>query len=95
MSLFAELSLDPGGIVAWLVVGLLAGLLAGWFMRGSGYGLIGDIVVGLIGAVVGGFFSGMFVTGTYGFGGSILISFLGACALIWLVRMVASRREYK
>ncbi len=93
MLLFAEVTLEPGGVIAWLVVGLVAGLLAGWFMRGSGYGVLGDIVVGLIGAVVGGFFSGMVVTGTYGIGGSIVVAFLGACLLIWLLRLVASRRD--
>ena len=93
MPLFAELDLQPGGVIAWLVVGLVAGLLAGWFMRGGGYGLLGDIVIGLIGAVVGGLLSGMFVTGTYGFGGSIVIAFLGACVLIWLLRLLTSRRN--
>ena len=44
----------PGGILAWLVVGLISGWLAGLFMRGRGYGMIWDIVIGLIGAFVGG-----------------------------------------
>src|SRR4051812_46364450 len=44
MSIYADVSLEPGGIVAWLVTGLVAGFLAGRVMRGSGYGLIGDIV---------------------------------------------------
>jgi uncharacterized membrane protein YeaQ/YmgE (transglycosylase-associated protein family) len=47
------MNLDPGGLVAWLVVGLVAGWLAGQFMRGGGYGLIGDIVLGVIGAFAG------------------------------------------
>jgi uncharacterized membrane protein YeaQ/YmgE (transglycosylase-associated protein family) len=57
--------------IAWVVVGILAGFLAGQFMRGSGYGLIGDLVIGLVGAVIGGLLSGMFMIGTYGFAGSI------------------------
>ena len=44
----------PGGIIAWLVVGLIAGWLAGLFMRGRGYGMVWDIILGLIGAFVGG-----------------------------------------
>jgi len=48
------MQLDPGGLIAWLIVGLVAGWLAGQFMKGSGYGLIGDIVMGVIGAFVGG-----------------------------------------
>jgi len=43
----------PGGILAWLVVGLISGWLAGLFMRGGGYGVIGDIIIGLIGAFIG------------------------------------------
>ena len=92
MATFAEMSLDPGGIVAWVVVGLIAGFLAGRVMKGGGYGLVGDVVVGLVGAVVGGFLFGTLVTGTPGFVGSILVAFLGACLLIWLLRMVALGR---
>ena len=44
------MNLDPGGLIAWLVVGLIAGWLAGQFMKGGGYGLVGDIVLGIIGA---------------------------------------------
>ena len=46
MITFAELMLMPGGVLAWLLVGLIAGALAGNFMRGSGYGVIGDILIG-------------------------------------------------
>jgi len=53
MSLLAAIYLEPGGIIAWLFVGLIAGFLAGKFMRGSGYGIIGDIILGLIGAFSG------------------------------------------
>src|SRR5947209_15183009 len=42
------------GIIAWIIVGLIAGWLAGMIMKGGGYGLIGDLILGLIGAVVGG-----------------------------------------
>jgi len=77
-----------------LIVGLIAGFLAGRVMHGGGYGLVGDLVVGLVGAVIGGILSGMFITGTYGFAGSILVAFLGACLLIWVLRQIASRRAY-
>jgi uncharacterized membrane protein YeaQ/YmgE (transglycosylase-associated protein family) len=49
------MALEPGGLIAWLVVGLIAGWLAGQFMRGGGYGLVGDIIIGIIGAFIGGF----------------------------------------
>jgi uncharacterized membrane protein YeaQ/YmgE (transglycosylase-associated protein family) len=87
--MFAEITLHPGGIIAWLAVGLIAGWAAGKVMRGTGYGLFGDLLVGLIGALVGGFVFGLIVTGDAGFWGSIFVAFLGACVLIMLVRFVA------
>jgi uncharacterized membrane protein YeaQ/YmgE (transglycosylase-associated protein family) len=92
--LIAALALTPGGIIAWLVVGLVAGWLAGLFMRGAGYGILGDIVVGLIGAFLGGFVVSFFVPdGTTGFWGSIAVSFVGACILIAIVRAVTGTRR--
>ncbi len=67
----------------WLVVGLVAGFLASRVMRGGGYGIIGDIVVGIVGALLGGWLSGFLGFGdTYGLIGSIVIAFIGACILI-------------
>ena len=71
--------LSPGGIIAWLLVGLIAGWLAGLMMKGSGYGIMGDIIVGLIGSFLGGLILSFFVEGTAGFWGSILVAFVGAC----------------
>jgi uncharacterized membrane protein YeaQ/YmgE (transglycosylase-associated protein family) len=93
MEMFAQINLEPGGVIAWLVVGLVAGFLASRAMGAGGYGLIGDIVVGLVGAVVGGFLFGQLATGDYGLLGSIVVAFLGACLLIWLVRQVAPVRS--
>jgi uncharacterized membrane protein YeaQ/YmgE (transglycosylase-associated protein family) len=92
MVMFAEIVLSPGGIIAWLVVGLIAGFLAGQVMKGGGYGVIGDIVVGLVGALIGGFLFGMLVTGDAGFIGSIVVAFIGACILIAIVRAIAPSR---
>src|SRR5262245_37173400 len=90
--LFADIAMFPGGIIAWLVVGLIAGWMAGLMMKGGGYGVIGDIIVGLIGALVGGFLMGFFVHGDIGFWGSIVVAFLGACVLIGIVRAVSGPR---
>ncbi len=84
--------LSPGGIIAWLVVGLIAGWLAGLMMKGGGYGLLGDLILGLIGSFVGGLLLSFFVEGAAGFWGSIFVAFLGACVLIFLVRMVTGRQ---
>lgn len=61
-------------------------------MKGRGYGVLGDIIVGLIGAVVGGFLMGFFVHGDAGFWGSIVVAFIGACLMVFLVRSVSSPR---
>jgi len=83
----------PGGILAWLAVGLIAGWLAGLAMKGGGYGIIGDIVVGLIGAVVGGFVFGLIAPGVHYFWGSVVVAFVGACILIALLRLITGNRS--
>jgi uncharacterized membrane protein YeaQ/YmgE (transglycosylase-associated protein family) len=86
------MTLEPGGIIAWLLVGLIAGWLAGVVMKGGGYGVLGDIVVGLVGALVGGFvFSLITGGGTAGFWGSIGVAFVGALILIAIVRALPGR----
>jgi uncharacterized membrane protein YeaQ/YmgE (transglycosylase-associated protein family) len=84
--------LSPGGLIAWLVMGLVAGWLAGLFMQGSGYGMLGDMIIGLIGSFLGGLLVSLFVDGMAGFLGSIFVAFLGACVLIFLVRAVSGRQ---
>lgn len=61
-------------------------------MRGSGYGIIGDILIGLVGAFLGGILFGSFVDAQYALIGSIVIAFIGACLLIMIVRFVAPHR---
>jgi len=85
----ADISLTS--IVWWLFVGLIAGFLATVVMRGGGYGLIGDIVLGILGAVIGGFLAGLVGLGSAGLIGTIIIAFIGACILIALLRMVSRR----
>ena len=70
----------------WIIVGLIAGFLAGMVMRGGGFGIVGDIIVGILGAIIGGFIAGLLGLGASGFVGSIIIAFLGACVLIFLLR---------
>jgi uncharacterized membrane protein YeaQ/YmgE (transglycosylase-associated protein family) len=85
--------LDPGGVIAWLIVGAIAGWLAGQVMSGGGYGLLGDIVVGIIGAFIGGFVLSLFgIAGTAGFIGSIVVAFIGAVILVAILRALAPRR---
>ena len=76
------------------VVGIVAGWLAGVVMRGGGYGMIGDIIVGIVGAFLGGFlFSLLGGTGVTGFNlWSLLVAFVGACILIFGWRLIRGRR---
>ena len=83
-------------ILAWIVVGLIAGWLAGMVMKGGGYGVVGDIIVGIIGAVIGGFLA----TNLFGVPGavsginltSIVVAFLGAILAIGIVRAISPGR---
>jgi len=80
-------ALNPGGLIAWLVVGLIAGFLASMVMRGGGYGVVGDVIVGVVGAFIGGLVMNLFTPdATYGFWGSIVVALIGACILIALLR---------
>ncbi len=77
-------------ILFWLIVGLIAGFLASVVMRGGGYGIVGDIVVGIVGALIGGFLASLI--GIQTGGGlvvSIIIAFIGACILIAILRVVS------
>ena len=81
-------------ILGWLVLGLIAGFLASVVMKGGGYGLIGDIIVGVVGAFLGGFiFSLLGGSGVTGFNlWSMFVAFVGACVLIAILRAVSGRR---
>ena len=83
-------------ILAWIVVGLIAGWLAGKVTKGSGSGVIGDIILGVVGALVGGFLaSNLFGMGDpiSGFNlSTIIIAFLGAVLVVVVVGMVRGRR---
>jgi uncharacterized membrane protein YeaQ/YmgE (transglycosylase-associated protein family) len=88
------MNLDPGGLIAWLVVGLIAGWLAGQFMKGGGYGLVGDIVLGIVGAFIGGFIFSLVLPGSsVGLIGSIIVAFVGAVILIALARAITRGRS--
>ena len=82
------MELSPGGIIAWILVGLIAGWAAGKVSRGHGFGLIGDLVVGLLGALIGGLVAGIFIRGSEGFVGTLAVAFVGALLMLTLIRMV-------
>jgi uncharacterized membrane protein YeaQ/YmgE (transglycosylase-associated protein family) len=84
------------GLLAWLVVGLIAGFLAGQFVKGSGFGLIGDIIVGIIGALVGGWLAATFLNMPDAITGfnltTIVVAFIGAVILLFVVRLFSRSR---
>jgi uncharacterized membrane protein YeaQ/YmgE (transglycosylase-associated protein family) len=84
------------GILSWIVVGLIAGWLAGLVMRGGGYGLAGDIIVGVIGGVIGGWVATSVLHIGAGVSGinleSILVALVGAILLIFVLRLIGGTR---
>lgn len=68
--------------------GLVAGWLAGLVMKGGGYGIAGDVVVGVLGAVLGGFLFGALGISAGGFAGSIIVATVGAVVMVFLLRLV-------
>ena len=85
-------ALNPGGLIAWLFIGLVAGWLAGVIMPGKGFGLLGDLIVGLVGAFVGGLILNLLVPdATFGFWGSLIVALIAACILVAIVHAVQAR----
>lgn len=82
-------------IIAWLVLGLLAGWIASMIMGAGGYGVVGDIVVGIVGALIGGFITGpLFGIDVTGFNlTSLIVAVVGAIVLIALYRALVGTRR--
>lgn len=81
-------------LLTWLIVGLVAGVLASLVM-GGGFGLIGDIIVGIVGAFIGGWIFRTLGVATPlgGLAGTILVAFIGAVVLLFLLRLIRGRRR--
>jgi uncharacterized membrane protein YeaQ/YmgE (transglycosylase-associated protein family) len=75
--------------LAWLVVGLIAGWLAGLVMKGGGYGIVFDIILGILGGFLGGWIFGKLgIWPAGGMIGSIIVAFVGAVILVWITRLL-------
>ncbi len=72
----------------FLVIGLAAGWLAGQIMKGGGFGLIGNLVVGVVGAILGGWLFGALGIATYGLVGSLISAVVGAVVLLFIVGLI-------
>lgn len=77
----------------YLIVGIIAGWLAGMISRGSGFGLVGNLITGVVGAMVGGFIFNLLGINAYGTVGSIVMSTVGAVVLLWIVRAFTGSRN--
>lgn len=80
-------------LLGWIIIGGLAGAIAGRVMRGAGFGIIGDIVVGIVGALVGVFLLSFLISTDLGIIGSFVVALLGACILLALLRAVTGKKS--
>ena len=85
-------SVAPGGVIAWILVGLIAGAIASRVVTGRGRGCLADLIIGVAGAFIGGFVLSFFISGTAGFWGSLVVAFIGAAILLALLQVVTGRR---
>ena len=80
--------MDVQSLIIFLAIGAVAGWLAGLLMRGGGFGLLGNIVVGIVGAVVGGFLFGLLGISAGGLVGSLVTAVAGAAFLLLIVGLI-------
>jgi uncharacterized membrane protein YeaQ/YmgE (transglycosylase-associated protein family) len=83
------MEIDLQSLIIWLIIGAIAGWLAGQIMKGGGFGLVGDIIVGIVGAFIAGV---LFPRLGFAFGnplvGSVIAAVVGACLLLFILRLV-------
>lgn len=81
----------PHGILWWLVLGILAGWITGKVMRGAGYGVLPDLILGMVGALVGGWIAHAFGLATVSMFGGLIVAVLGAILVVALFRALTGR----
>jgi len=74
--------------VYFLIIGLIAGWLAGQIMKGKGFGLIGNLIVGVIGAILGGFIFGLLGIAANSLIGALIAALVGAIVLLWIIGLI-------
>lgn len=75
-------------LLYFLLIGLVAGWLAGKFIKGQGFGLVGNLIVGVLGALLGGFLFRVIGFTTYGLLADIIVAFVGALLLLYLIPFI-------
>ncbi|MHB8527778.1 MAG: GlsB/YeaQ/YmgE family stress response membrane protein [Candidatus Acidiferrales bacterium] len=81
------------GLLAWIIIGLIAGWLTGTVTRGRGFGCFADTILGMVGALIGGWIFSKLGIATFGFLGSLAAAFVGAIVLVAIARLFAGRRD--
>jgi uncharacterized membrane protein YeaQ/YmgE (transglycosylase-associated protein family) len=83
-------------LLVWIIVGGIAGWLASLAVQGGGMGIVGDVIVGIVGALIGGFVLSLLLPGTFGISGfnvgSLVVAFIGAVILLFIVKLFTGRR---
>ena len=75
-------------IIIFLLIGLVAGWLAGVLVKGGGFGVLGDIIIGVVGALLGGWLFSVFGIAAWGLLGQIIVATIGAVVLLFLIRLI-------
>lgn len=81
------------GLLAWIVIGLIAGWLTGTVTRGRGFGCFADTILGMVGALIGGWIFSKLGIAEFGFLGSLAAAFVGAVVLVAIARLFAGSRN--
>ena len=82
------MSIATQNLIIFLIVGALAGWLAGLLTRGGGFGILGNMLVGVVGAIIGGWVFGLLGVATFGLVGVLLTALVGAVLLLFAVRVL-------
>ena len=77
-----------------ILIGILAGFLAGKIMRGHGFGVLMDLVIGIVGSLIGGYVFGMLGMAAYGLIGQLIVALVGALLLLFIVRLIKKPRSW-
>ena len=91
MVVLAEFNTTVGWL-GWVIIGGIAGAIAGHLVAGEGFGLIGDIIVGIVGGVVGGWLLGLVTNLSVGVIGTFITALIGAVVLVWLIHLFTGNR---
>ena len=84
--------MEPINTFWFLIIGLVAGWLAGRIMKGKGFGLVGNLIVGVIGALLGGFLFSLIGLKAVGILGALIAAVVGAIILIWLLSLIRTKK---